>query len=73
MQVPKKIREAIIKCANYNNKAKCYEQIILDWLTNNKLTQETCEDITKDMEDSFIDFCQLTYNPEKFIKRLEEL
>jgi len=73
MKVPKKIQEAIMKCANYNDKAKNYEQIIVKWLEKNKLTYETCEDITKDMDDSFIDSCQLAYNPEGFIKKLEDL
>lgn len=73
MKVPQKIRTAIKKCADYNSKATKYERIIVKWLQNNNLTEETASNVMRNMEDSFIDCCQLAYNPEEFIKILEEI
>ena len=38
-----------------------------------KLTEETANNPTRNMEDSFIDCCKLGYAPEDFIEILEEL
>lgn len=38
-----------------------------------KLTEETCTDINRNMEDAFIDYCKMTNNPEKFIEVIENL
>lgn len=73
MQVPKRIKEAIIKCANYNNKANHYENIIYKWLQKNKLTEETASHVTRNMNDSLIDLCKLGCNPYGFIEILENL
>ena len=73
MEVPKRIKEAIMQCAQYNYTANLYEKKIHEWLEKNKLTEETAEDIDKNMDDTFIDCCIMGYNPEGFIKTLEEL
>ena len=73
MKVPSNIKEAIKECAEANNKARFNEIIIIKWLEKHKLTEETCTDINRDMIDSFIDCCQISYNPDKFIEILENL
>lgn len=73
MKIPKKIQEAIVKCANYNSKATFYERIVHNWLEKHKLTEETCTHVIRNMDDSFIDSCQQSYDPYSFIKQLEEL
>lgn len=73
MEVPGNIKKAIKECAEANNKANFNEKIIVRWLEEHKLTEETCTDINRSMTDSFIDYCQMTYAPDKFIKVLENL
>ena len=73
MKVPKYIKEAIERCSYFNQIANKYQIQIYKWLENKKLTEETAEEVIRNMEDAFIDNCLMTYNPENFIKRLEEL
>lgn len=74
MKVPKKIKEAILKCSKYNAKAAMYENIVRDWLDENNLSDETYIDIEKNMTDNFIDTCTyMNDNGEEFIKELEKL
>lgn len=73
MRVPENIKEAIKKCAEAENKAKMNERIIMRWLEDMKLTEDTCISIERDMTDAFIDYCQMTYAPDEFIEVLENL
>lgn len=73
MKIPKKIKDAIYKCAEYYTKANFQEKEIREWLEKNKLTEDTAEDINENMDDTFIDCCILSNNPQRFIERLEEL
>ena len=74
MKVPKYIKQSIIKCANYNEKSNIEERKIYKWLTKNKLTEDTCGDnLLHSMDDPFIDWCQLSNFPERFIEKLENL
>lgn len=73
MKVPKYVKEAIKKCGYYHNIANKNEKIVRNWLDKNKLSEETCEDIQRDMTDSFIDSCIYNDRSEKFIERLENL
>lgn len=73
MKVPNDIKKAIKKCAEAESKANFYERIIMKWLEDMKLTEETANNPTRNMEDSFIDCCKLGYAPEYFIEILEEL
>lgn len=73
MRVPEDIKEAIKKCAQAENNAKMNERIIIRWLEDMKLTEDTCTSIERDMTDAFIDYCKMSYNPDEFIKVLENL
>ena len=73
MKVPDNIKKAIKECAEAENKAKINERVIMRWLEEMRLTEETASDITRDMTDSFIDYCQMTCNPDEFIEVLENL
>ena len=73
MKVPDNIKKAIKECAEANNKAKYNERVIIGWLEDMKLTEDTCTNIERDMEDAFIDYCQMSYAPEEFIEVLENL
>lgn len=73
MKVPEDIKEAIMKCADFNSKANRYEKEVHKWLEENELTGITAVDCMRNMDGSFIDSCIIAYNPEEFIKELEEL
>lgn len=73
MKVNENIKKAIRNCAKYNAKAAQEEKIIYKWLEQHRLTEETAIDVLRNMDDSFIDCCQTEYNPESFIRTLEEL
>lgn len=73
MEVPKYIKEAIYECAEFNKKANFSEKEIVKWMEKNKLTEETASTPERIMDDTFIDYCQMTNNPEKFIETLERL
>lgn len=73
MKVPNDIKKAIKKCAEAESKANFYERIIIKWLEDMKLTEDTCTDIEKDMTDTFIDYCKMSYAPDEFIEVLENL
>lgn len=73
MKVPNDIKKAIKKCAEAESKANFYERIIIKWLEDMKLTEDTCTDIEKDMTDAFIDYCKMSYAPDEFIEVLENL
>ncbi len=73
MKVPENIKKAIRDCAEAENKAKMNERIIYRWLEKMKLTEETCSDINRDMEDAFIDYCKMTNSPDEFIEVIENL
>lgn len=73
MKVPDNIKEAIKECARAENKAKLYERIIMRWLEDMKLTEDTCTDKERDMTDAFIDYCKMSFAPGEFIEVLENL
>ena len=73
MKVPGYIKEAIYKCADYNNKAKEYENIAIKWFEKKHLTEETAKDISRVIDDTFIDCCQLGFNPQLVIEVLENM
>lgn len=73
MKIPDNIKKAIKECAEAENTAKLNERIIMRWLEDMKLTEDTCTDIEKDMTDTFIDYCKMTCNPDEFIEVLENL
>ncbi len=73
MEIPKTIKKSIINCAEYYKRATMCEKEIMNWMYENKLTEETSEKVENNMDDYFIDCCTLSYNPERFIKELEEL
>ena len=73
MTLQKHIKEAIMKCADFNSKANKYEKEVHNWLKENELTETTAVDCIHNMDDSFIDSCIIAYDPEHFIKELEEL
>ncbi len=73
IKVPENIKKAIRDCAEFENKANMNERIIYRWLEQMKLTEETCSDISRNMEDAFIDYCKMTNNPEEFIEVIENL
>ncbi len=73
MVVPEKIKKAIYECAEFNEQAKFREREITKWMESMKITDETATCVEQDMEDGFIDYCQITNNPEKFIEELENL
>ncbi len=73
IKVPENIKKAIRDCAEFENKAKMNERIIYRWLEQIKLTEETCTDTNRNMEDAFIDYCKMTNNPEEFIEVIENL
>lgn len=62
-----------MKCAEYSSLASKYKKEVHDWLEKNNLTEETCKDIKNNMDDTFIDCCIMTNNPEYFIKRIEDI
>lgn len=73
IKVPENIKKAIREYAEFENKANMNERIVYRWLEQMKLTQETCTDIGRDMDDAFIDYCKMTNNPEEFIEVIENL
>lgn len=73
MKVPDDIKKAIKECADAENKAKMNERIIMRWLEDMKLTEETASHPTRDMTDNFIGYCQMSCNPDEFIEVLENL
>lgn len=73
MKVPGYIRKAITECAKLNEQANFREKEIIEWMQKNKITEETAADATRNMDDSFIDCCQITNNAEIFIKLIEGL
>lgn len=73
MRVPKRIKELIYTCAECNYAENLCEKEIHKWLKKNNLTEETAQDVCKNMDDCFIDSCILGYDAQGFIERLEEL
>ncbi len=73
MRVPEKIKKAIRDCAEAENKAKMNEKIVIKWMETMKLTEDTCTDILRNMDDAFIDYCKMTNNPDEFIEVIENL
>lgn len=73
MIVPDNIKQAIKECAEAENKACLNERIIMRWLKERKLTEETASNPNRDMTDSFINYCKMTCNPDEFIEVLENL
>lgn len=73
IKVPENIKKAIRDCVEFGNKANMNERIIYRWLEQMKLTEETCTDINRNMEDAFIDYCKMTNNSEEFIEVVENL
>ena len=73
MKVPETIKRAIYECAESNEQAKIREREIIKWMEVMKITEETASDVTRNMDDAFIDYCQMTNNPQEFIEVLENL
>ena len=73
IKVPENIKKAIRDCAEAENKAKMNERIIYRWLEQMKLTEETCSDVNRNMDDAFIDYCKMSCNPDEFIEVIENL
>lgn len=73
IEVPENIKKAIRDCAEFENKANMNERIIIRWLEQMKLTEETCTDINRDMTNAFIDYCKMSNSPEEFIEVIENL
>ena len=73
IKVPENIKKAIRDCAEAENKAKLNKGIIYRWLELMKLTEETCSDKSRNMEDAFIDYCEMSCNPDEFIEVIENL
>ena len=73
MIVPENIKKAIKECAEAENRAKVNERIIMRWVEDKRLTEETASDPTRDMIDTFIDYCKMSFNPDEFIEILENL
>ena len=73
MKIPEKIKKAIYECAEFNEQAKFCEREIVKWMETMKITEETASHFTRNMDDSFIDCCQMSNNPEKFIEIIENL
>ena len=73
MIVPENIKKAIRDCAEFENKANMNERIIYRWLEQMKLTEETCINVDRNMDDAFIDYCKMSNNPDEFIEVIENL
>ncbi len=73
IKIPEKIKIAIYECAEFNEQAKLREREIAKWMKEMKITEETATHPTRDMDDSFIDYCQMTNNPQSFIDEVENL
>lgn len=73
IKIPERIKKAIYECAEFNEQAKIREKEIIKWMERMKITEETATDVTRNMDDSFIDCCQITNNPEEFIEIVENL
>lgn len=72
-KVPEKIKRAIFECAEFNEQAKFREKEIIKWMKTMKITGETASNPIRNMDDSFIDCCQVSNNPEEFIEIIENL
>lgn len=73
MKVPEKIKRAIYECAEFNEQAKFREREIIKWMETMKITEETASHPTRNMDDCFIDCCQMSNIPQKFVEELENL
>ncbi len=73
MKIPENIKKAIYECAEFNEQAKFREREIIAWMETMKITEETASHPTRNMDDSFIDYCQMTNNPQDFIEEVENL
>ena len=73
MKVPENIKKAIKEVAEYSNNVKFSERIVIEWLETMKLTEATCTDILRNMENAFIDYCKMSNNPDEFIEVIENL
>ena len=73
MKVPENIKKAIRDCAKFENKAKMNEKIVIEWMETMKLTEETCSSVDRNMDNAFIDYCKIGYNPDEFIEIIENL
>ena len=73
MKVPEYIKKAARECGEFNEQARFREREIIEWMENMKITEDTASTPERYMTDSFIDKCQVSNNPEDFIKALENL
>ncbi len=73
MKIPENIKKAIYECAEFNEQAKFREREIIAWMETMKITEETASHPTRNMDDIFIDYCQMTNNPQDFIEEVENL
>lgn len=73
IKIPERIKTAIIECAKCNEKARICEHEIIKWLEDMHLTEETASKPEKDMTNAFIDYCQMTNNPQELIEIIENL
>lgn len=73
IKVPEKIKKAIYECAEFNEQAKFCELKIVKWMETMKITEETASNPIRNMDDVFIDCCQMNNNPQSFIDEIENL
>lgn len=67
MKVPKYIEEAVGKAAIYQMRASENNEKVRKWLDKNGINEDTVGDTVLDM---FIDCCELTCQPDVFLKFL---
>lgn len=73
MEIPLYLKKDIKKYAELNEQARFLEREVIAWMQKNKIIEETAIDVTRDMNDLFIDWCQMTNNADAFIKVIEGL
>lgn len=73
MKIPENIKKAIRNCSKFNEQEKFCEKEIIKYMETMKITEETASCSERNLDDVFIDCCQMTNNPEKFIEIIENL
>lgn len=73
IKIPENIKKAIYECAEFNEQAKFREIEIVKYMETMKMTEETASCVERNLDDVFIDCCQMTNNPEEFIEIIENL
>lgn len=73
LEIPLYLKKDIKKYGELNEQARFLEREVIAWMQKNKIIEETAIDVTRDMNDLFIDWCQMTNNVDAFIKVIEGL